>query len=290
MLLHEWKESGRYFEDGGLSVFYHREGRGETLLCLHGFPTSSFDYHKIWKELTGRFDVVAFDMIGFGFSLKPADWGYTTFDQTDVLRQLLKYLGLAKVHILAHDHGNTITQELLARDAEGRLEFEIASVCFMNGALFPETHRPIFAQKVLISPIGSVFGRLIPDAVFKKNLARVFGPATRPSERELEDHLALFKNNGGKRIAHRLIRYMAERKKYRTRWVAPLEDLALPFRFIDGLADPVSGEHLVKRFREVLPRLSDIVELEGIGHFPHLECPAEVLSAYLDFRDITTRP
>ena len=56
---------------------------------------------------------------------------------------------------------------------EGRLDFAIVTICFLNGALFPETHRPIFAQKLLISPLGALFGRLIPDRIFMKNLAKV---------------------------------------------------------------------------------------------------------------------
>lgn len=289
MNLEEWKRSGTYFEHGTLRVFHHREGSGETLLCLHGFPASSFDYHKIWNELTANFNAVAFDMIGYGFSSKPTDWGYTTFDQVDVLEALLKHLGVRKIHILAHDYGNTITQELSAREVEGKLDFEIATICFLNGALFPETHRPVFAQKLLISPIGALFGRLIPDFVFKKNLGKVFGPETKPTGAELEDFLALFKHNDGKRIAHRLIRYMTERAKYRERWFKPLQGLNRPFRFINGLADPVSGEHLVRRFRELVPHETDIIELPGIGHFPHLECPEAVAKAFLRFHGINAQ-
>lgn len=289
MTLDEWRKSGKYFIHDGISVFYHREGDGDTLLCLHGFPASSYDYHKIWNDLTSRFTVIAFDMVGYGFSSKPRDWGYTTFDQVGVLQALLKHLDVRSVHILAHDYGNTITQELLARGGEGRLNFEIESICFLNGALFPETHRPIFAQKLLISPLGALFGGLIPDAIFKKNLAKAFGAHTRPTAEELDDFLTLFKFNGGKRIAHRLIRYMTERSRYRERWLGPLQNLKMPFRFVNGLADPVSGEHLVKRFRELVPDQTDIVELPGIGHFPHLECADEVLEAYLAFRDAPGR-
>jgi pimeloyl-ACP methyl ester carboxylesterase len=223
-------------------------------------------------------------MVGYGFSSKPREWGYTTFDQVDVLQDLIEHLDIPRVHILAHDYGNTITQELLARYAEGRINFEIASICFLNGALFPETHRPIFAQKLLISPLGALFGKLIPDAIFKKNLSKVFGPDTKPSEAELNDYLTLFKHNDGKLIAHRLIRYMTERAKYRERWVPPLQEMSQPFRFINGLADPVSGMHLVERFREIVPDQRDIIELDGIGHFPHLESPAAVVTAYLEFR------
>jgi pimeloyl-ACP methyl ester carboxylesterase len=284
MDLNEWQKTGEYFDYGGLQVFYQlTRPADEVLLCLHGFPTSSFDYHKIWDGLGAESPVLAFDMIGYGFSAKPVDWGYTTFDQVDGLASLLDHLKIKRVHILAHDYGNTVTQELLARESEGRLTFSIESICFLNGALFPETHRPILAQKLLISPIGALFGRFIPDAQFKKSLASIFGSETKPTADELDDFLYTLNFNNGKRIAHRLIRYMTERVTYRERWVSALVSMRQPFRFINGLADPVSGGHLVARFRELLPHQRDIVELRHIGHFPHFEVPDTVLEKYLEF-------
>jgi pimeloyl-ACP methyl ester carboxylesterase len=276
--LDKWRSGGTYEAVGGRRVFTRRSGaEGEVLLCLHGFPTTSFDYHKIWDALAERFSPVAFDMVGYGFSDKPADFGYTTFDQVDVLQRLISQMGIERLHILSHDYGNTLVQELLARREEGKATFEIASICFLNGALFPETHRPIFAQKLLIGQLGALFGRFIPDAVFKKNLSKVFGPETQPSEAEFDDYVALFKHNGGKRIAHRLIRYMRERQVYRERWVDALHLIDAPFLMINGSADPVSGAHLVERFREVVPEQKNIVELDGVGHFPHVEAPLTVV-------------
>lgn len=284
MELKSWRESGKYFDYKGLTVFFRLSRTSdEVLLCLHGFPTSSYDYHKIYDSLAGRFAVLSFDMPGYGFSAKPADFDYTTFNQTDVLQALLEHLEIRKVHILAHDYGNTITQEILARAAENRLKFSVETICMLNGALFPETHRPIAAQKLLISPLGFLFGRLISDARFKRSLASIFGERTQPTPQELDDFAAVFKYNDGRKIAHKLIRYMPERARYRERWVTALQQTKIPFRFINGLADKVSGKHLVERFRVVVPHQTDIIELENIGHFPHFETPAIVLEKYFQF-------
>ncbi len=284
MKLKNWRESGNYYDYKGFPIFYQSSKTAdEVLLCLHGFPTSSFDYHKIRDALAERYAVLSFDLIGYGFSAKPLDFDYTTFNQANVLEALLENLKIRRVHILAHDYGNTIMQELLARAEEIRLNFSIESICLLNGALFPETHRPILAQKILISPFGFLFGRLISDSKFKRSLASIFGERTQPTERELDDFLAVFKFNDGRGIAHRLIRYMTERKKYRERWVGALQRTKIPLRFINGLADRVSGEHLVERFREVVPHQTDIIELEGVGHYPHFETPEIVTENYFKF-------
>jgi pimeloyl-ACP methyl ester carboxylesterase len=284
--LRAWLGAGNYFEHCGHRIFYLASGADDAdiTICLHGFPTSSFDYNKIWEALAANFTVAAHDMIGYGFSAKPRSFDYTTFAQADILEAFIAHLGAKRVHILSHDYGNTIMQELLARRSERGLAFKIASICFLNGALFPETHRPILAQKLLISPAGAVLGRFIPDRVFKKSLASIFGDATRPGESELAEYAELLNFHQGKLIAHKLIRYMTERARHRERWVAALLSIDVPFRFVNGLADPVSGRHLIERFREVVPDQRDIVELEGIGHFPHLEAPQVVSERYLDFR------
>jgi pimeloyl-ACP methyl ester carboxylesterase len=284
MKLENWRESGNYFDFGNYPIFYRAGGASdEVTLCLHGFPTSSHDYHKIWDALAEKFPVLAFDMIGYGFSAKPSAFDYTTFNQVDILQALLEDLNVKKVHILAHDYGNTITQELLARNEENRLSFNIETICLLNGALFPETHRPILAQKILISPLGFIFGRLISDARFKQSLATIFGAETQPNEEELNEFLEVFKYNDGRRIAHKLIRYMTERQTNRERWVGALQRTKIPLRFINGLADKVSGAHLVKRFRETMPH-TDIIELKDIGHYPHFEVPEIVLEKFFEFR------
>ena len=286
MNLDEWQRGGAYFDYQKNKIFYRFvEKSKEALVCLHGFPSSSFDYHKIYYSLAARFAVLTFDLIGYGFSDKPKDFDYTTFQQADVLCGLIEHLQIEKLHVLAHDYGNTITLELLARAAENRIKFSIETICFLNGALFPETHRPVFAQKILISPLGFLFAKFITDEKFKRSLASVFGAQTQPTESELNDFARIFKHNNGKRIAHKLIRYMTERAKYRVRWLNALQTMKQPFRFISGSADKVSGAHLVARFRELVPHQTDIIELENIGHYPHFEVPKTVLTKYFEFRE-----
>ena len=49
------ESAGRTFAFGGHDVFYRDEARspGEprALLLIHGFPTSSFDWWKLWPAL-----------------------------------------------------------------------------------------------------------------------------------------------------------------------------------------------------------------------------------------------
>ena len=42
-------------------------------------------------------------------------YNYSIFDQADIMEALLKKFSIGSVHILAHDYGDTVAQELIAR-------------------------------------------------------------------------------------------------------------------------------------------------------------------------------
>ena len=66
-----WYSDGRTQTINDLSVFFKRSGKGEALICIHGFPSSSWDFEQIWPSLIERFDVLVHDLIGLGKSAKP---------------------------------------------------------------------------------------------------------------------------------------------------------------------------------------------------------------------------
>lgn len=289
--LTDWQRSGHRFRHRGHSIFYRDEGpaEAEALLCMHGFPTASWDWHRLWPGLAARGRVLAVDMIGYGFSDKPSRYPYSLFDQADLYEEILEARGVRRVHLLAHDVGDSVAQELMARHVEraGKTGLTIASVCLLNGGLFPETHRPTLIQKILASPIGFLAGRLMTERKFGASFSEVFGARTQPTAAELAEFWSLVAFNDGQRIAHQLIRYMTERRVHRQRWVGALH-AQIPLRVVNGADDPVSGAHMIRRLREELPD-ADVVTLPGIGHYPQIEASAEVLRAYLEFR-ATARP
>lgn len=283
MTLEEWKRSGSFVSYGDWKIFYKEEGKGENLLLIHGFPTASFDWEKIWKPLAQKRRLIATDLIGFGFSSKPAI-DYSIFLQADIIEKLLSDKGIEEVKILAHDLGDTVAQELLARFIDrkqsGQKGLNIKAVTFLNGGIFPESHRPRFIQKLLHSPIGWILSRLMNRKSFQKSFSAVFGSNTKPSQEELDVFWDLVAGDNGTKIAHRLIRYIQERKINRERWVGSVLHSPVPIRMINGVDDPVSGAHLVARFREISPS-ADIVELKGIGHYPQVEAPDSVFKSVL---------
>lgn len=287
--LEDWRNAAQRFDWRGHQIAFWQGGDWSdaskpVLMLIHGFPTASWDWVDMWEPLAKHFRLLAPDMIGFGFSAKPPAYDYSIRDQADLHAGLCAALGIAECHVLAHDYGDTVAQELLARHNQHQGGTpKLQSIVFLNGGLFPETHHATFNQKLLHSPIGFLVSRLMTEKRFRKGFSEVFGPDTRPDEAALKDFWALVTANGGMpAIGHKLIRYIAERRASRERWAGALQQAQIPLRVIDGGADPVSGAHMVARYRELVPD-PDTVILEGIGHYPQVEAPEAVLAAFLDF-------
>jgi pimeloyl-ACP methyl ester carboxylesterase len=282
--LEAWINAGRREQLVGYGIFCRVQAAPgkDPLLLIHGYPTASYDWQPLWASLAEHYSLYALDMLGFGYSDKPRHFDYPITLQADLCAALLAQHGVVRPHVLAHDYGDTVAQELLAREAEGTLP--LASLCFLNGGLFPETHRARPIQKLLANKwTGPTVARAISYGTFKRTMRRI-GGVHPPSERELRDLWSLQVRDGGKRALARIINYMEQRRRQRPRWVGALVNSKVPRCLLCGALDPVSGHHVAERYRELVPE-PDVVLFDDLGHYPHLEAPQAILAAYREFRD-----
>lgn len=291
--LNEWQQQGQLESINGQQIFTRQGGdkSASVLLLIHGYPSASWDWEGMWEALTERYYVVTLDMLGFGLSAKPKNARYLITEQADIFQSYLNKLKVSDYHILAHDYGDTVAQELLARqvnssddnDNEDNDMPRIASVCFLNGGLFPETHKPVLIQKLLLSPLGPLIAKRINKQKFADNLQRIFGPATPPTQEVVDTLWQLLNHNNGLAVMHKLIDYIPQRKQYRERWVSAIINSDVPVKLIDGAKDPISGQHMIDRYRELIPN-ADVTEMPYLGHYPQIEDADTITAAYLQFR------
>ncbi len=287
MTLEGWKDSGSYFTyKEKHQIFYKQEGDGTPLILVHGFPTASWDWCKVWDALVKKYKVSTMDMIGYGFSSKPKDFKYTIAAQVDLWEYFLEEHGIKEFHILAHDYGDTVVQEMLARYKEDdNYVFKIRSVVFLNGGMFPETNFPTTTQKLLLTPLGALLKHFMGRNTLAKNFKKIFGKDTQPSDQEIDEFWELIDYNSGKDVLPKLIKYLTERDTHKVRWREAIQHTDMPKRLIDGGCDPISGKHMATFYKKIIPN-ADVIVLEEIGHYPQVEAPNEVLHHYYEFRDL----
>ena len=130
-----WLAGGKRLDIDDKRVFVYERGDGPSLLLLHGFPTSCYDWRGVIDALAGARRCVALDFPGFGLSDKPAGYSYSLFQQADVVEGVARALGIERCDVVSHDMGTSVHCELLARQNERSLSFEIASSTFLNGSM-----------------------------------------------------------------------------------------------------------------------------------------------------------
>lgn len=281
--LEDWTAAAEYFDGPHGRIAYWQAGEGRPLLLVHGFPTASWDWARIWDDLIAAgYRVIALDMLGFGLSDKPASHTYSLIDQAELHIMLLDQLGIEACDVIAHDYGVSVVQEMVARQGEGVLPVKLSKVVWLNGGLIPGQHRPRLIQRLLEGPLGPLISLLMSQSRFNSSFSAVFGPDTQPDEQELADFWTLMEHNGGHRISDRLIRYMQDRRDNYERWVGVLGKEIVTERMINGGLDPVSGSHLADAYERLVDG-ADLVRLDNVGHYPQWEAPEPVLNACLEF-------
>jgi len=137
----------------------------------------------------------------------------------------------------------------------------------------------------MAGPLGPLLARFTTQKKLLRSFSAVFGANTQPDARLSDSVWQLVNHGNGLRVLPPLLSYIRERKQFRERWVGALLSARMPLALINGSSDPVSGAHMVERFRQVVGVQHFIRELPGIGHYPQVEAPQQVLAAFQEFID-----
>ena len=282
-LVDAWRSRGRHRTLGGRRIFTvdvppSGAAAAPPLLVLHGFPTSSFDFHRVVDGLAGRRRVILFDYLGFGLSAKP-DRPYRLVDQADLAVALVAELAIDRLGLLTHDIGDTVGGELLARNLEGGWDVEITDRVVTNGTVFMDLVHLSDGQRLLEALPDE---RLPPGALDREGvvggLVATFGPSSTVTADELDAAWTLISAEDGERLLPRLARYIEERRRFETRFTPPIVGHPSPLAVVWGTADPIAVPAMADRLAAARPD-ARVVRLDGVGHYPMVEAPDRFLEA-----------
>ena len=272
-----WRREGAVERVAGRELWVRRgPGEGPLLLFLHGFPSSSYDWRRL-LELEPSWSSLAFDFLGFGLSEKPRGRDYSLFEQADLAEALVGGRG-GLVVAVGHDMGTSVATELMARDLEGRLGFELAGVLLFNGSMVAELASLTLGQKLLLSRAGPVLARLGSRRFFVQQLGGVFSDEHPLTAEEAEDQWSLVCAGGGRTLGHHQVAYYRERIEHAERWHGALRDWPGELHYAWGLRDPVATPVMLRAVRDLRPTAT-VTELPELGHYPQIEEPEAIAEA-----------
>jgi pimeloyl-ACP methyl ester carboxylesterase len=279
-----WERLGEYQELTGHRIFtVSAPALGaealEPLLVLHGFPTSSFDFHAVLDELRRNRRVFLLDMLGYGFSDKP-DLAYTIALQADIVVAFTSALDITSLALLTHDMGDTVGGELLARQVEGSWPVDVTRRVVTNGSIYIEMAHLSPGQLLLL---GLPDERLVGDApidaaAVEAGVGATFSPRSSIAPDELAALGYLVVHNDGHLMLPRLIRYIEERRRHEARFTGAIEQHPSPLRIVWGLDDPIAVASMVDRLHLARPD-AQVSLLDDVGHYPMIEAPERFVTA-----------
>ena len=278
MSIEHWKSLGTFQTILGNQVFVIDKGAAkDTLVILHGYPTSSFDYWMVLDQLSENYRVIIHDHLGFGFSDKPIDYSYSLIEQAELALSLWKSLHITEVTILAHDYGTSVATEILARSQNSSIPVEIKKLILCNGSIHIELSKLRFIQKLLKNKtVGPLVAKLASEQTFVRNMTNIWYDKTKVVIEEFKEMWQLLVLGNGRKVLPKITQYIPERYTYWHRWIGALKQTKLPVHIIWATEDPVAVKAIALKLHEEIQH-SELHLLEKTGHYPMLERPQEWL-------------
>lgn len=267
-----------YFDVNGHKLHYIDEGRGETIVFVHGTPSWSFDFRNVIKALKTDFRCLAIDLMGFGLSDKPELYNYSTRNHAKTFEKFILEKGLEDITLVVHDFGGPIGLNFAIQHPE-----KIKRLVVLNSWLWSSEGDPEFAKlsKALKSPLLPFLyrrfnfspGFIMPKTFGERKLSKdVRKQYTKPFADKTQ-------RNGTLAFAGSLLN---DQDWFEELWNKRSAIADKPTLFIWGMKDPVVKPRYLDKFLTGF-RNSSAVKLETSGHFPQEEQPDEVVKSIRDF-------
>lgn len=263
----------KWFDSSVGPIHYVDEGSGRPLLLLHGNPDWSFLYRKIIIGLRDRFRCIAVDYPGFGLSVHPDGYGYTTAEHADVVRELFEHLDLSDLVVMGQDWGGPIGMDLASRRPD-----RVTGLVMGNTWFWPADER-LMRTFSLVMSTPPMEWLLINRNFFVSPLMRRTLRA-QLSEDEFSHYLDVVPTPESRRGIAEFPRQIRAARP----WLADLERRVQetvrdhPVLLIFGLKDrALARRAVIDRWRQTFPHAT-LVELADAGHYIQEDAPDRIVT------------
>jgi pimeloyl-ACP methyl ester carboxylesterase len=301
-----WRDRGDYFSwapaDGTappVDIFHVEGGNPDnpTVLLVHGFPTCSVDWLDVGILLSDRYHVCAIDFPGYGFSSKPAGWGYSLVRDAELLdHYLAEVMGKQSAVVIAHDRGTSVSLLHTINAAAGKTKTTVDHLVLTNGNIYlPLSNLTDFQRLALDPESWPAVKEVMTPAMLAVGMGTLtFSPPRGAGDPEVDALEATFAHNDGVQILNETIQYLVERAEHETDWLEAMGMLETPLSIIWGMNDPVSPPrvalHAWDDFFMFKPGRNRIYLVPDANHYVQNDRPDAVVATLAHTLDPATDP
>lgn len=265
-----WDVSKRTRTQAG-EVAWGCAGTGPDLVLAHGWPWSSFSWHRVIPDLARHFTVYSFDMPGYGRSEMDSRQSTALDVQGQVFAEMLDVWGLSRPNVIAHDMGGAVTLRahlLGGVDYERLVLMNVVALSPWGSEFFDHVGRHVDAFTGLPRHIHEA----VASAYIKGALVNELAAG------DFEELLAPWLSDAGR--ASFYAQFAQADERYTGEFEPGLPDIRCPVTILWGEDDPWIPISRGRLLHDKIPG-STFERLPGAGHLPQLEVPAATASRLL---------
>lgn len=264
--LHWWQRFARYH----MRVLVN-EGRGSTVVLLHGIGSSSVYWEKTIDKLYKDHHVIAVDMLGFGTSPKPGHIRYSAEDQSQALRRTLIMYGVwGKIILVGFSLGSLVAVDYATRHPQQISKLVLVSLpIYLNKDQFSDAQLGGW-QAVLTSRLNAtylrVYRQMRRQPKLTKNVASAYRKAL-PKLPHMDMHGELWLP----------FAMSLQNTIERQNALSQLKQLRMPIEILYGKYDPMFIKTNLPYIKKAASKAR--IEVLATGHEIPKKMPAEVVKA-----------
>jgi pimeloyl-ACP methyl ester carboxylesterase len=281
-----WRSTTAANSGADVTVFTRRCGTpgAPVLVCVHGFPTASIDFHALTRELDADFDIYLLDFPGYGLSDKPsAPYVYSLYDDARLLVHAITQLWqLTDYTMLTHDRGTSVGMIALSMFAALEDANPPAEVIFTNANIYLPLANLTGFQKALLDPTvaRSTARATTPEMLAAGMGATTFMPRRSVADSEIAALVQCFAYNDQIAVLPDTIQYLNERAADETNWLQALSSSDVNTTLIWGLHDNVApvrvANYVWQEFLRDKPGLNRYWILPSADHYLQCDAPEQL--------------
>lgn len=252
-------------------IHYIEEGTGEPVVLIHSAGQSLYTWNAVFKELAGKYRVIAVDLAGHGYSDSSPYCSYSAKEQAAIVGILLTRLGITSAHFVGYSLGCSVVAAFAAANPNkvGRI------IMISPGGITPQM--PTRIRMLESRVLGSVAALMLTPSAIRTFLSECFLDLTLISDDMVNQYAAPLENGDVKRAA----RFMALNFDD-NEFSGALAKIDAPILVLLASDDKWRTAESVQPYFNILKEGSSAV-IRNAGHLMHEEKPDKILAAIYEF-------
>jgi len=268
----------KYLIAENVNIHYIIAGKGEPILFIHGFPTSSFLWRHIMTELQDKYTVIAIDLPGYGKSEKKIEDSFSFRYYERILNAFIDQLGIDKLTLAVHDVGGPIGLYWMVQNME-----RVKRLILCNTLVYPK-----FSWAVKLFGLASMTPIARDWLTSKKGIKKALDLGIYNKDNITQEIIIEYQSPFTDKNSRTVLLKTVQRLSLKgfSEIEEKLHSFTGPIQIIYGEKDKILPKvsETMKKVKKNLPQ-SNIKSIPNCGHFLQEEYPKEISEIIIEFMD-----